>query len=482
MESIMPTTKKKRTTKKKAATKTGTPDRIEFVAPTTPNDHLIRDAIKVFNLSGSDDGPQILGLLQQHRQNIDTIIDDDQRVALCVEKGWEEPTEAERVAIIHDFIKSSGEKSESEWISCLSADRKRVVNLPKYFKLRAQRLREQIRQIRRKMREAEKKMAREMDAHQSQIEGNPLSVSWATALDDEAQVPIERVPTGDPLLDEWFGFELGENGEKIGGMTQGHTYLVGAERGMGKTRWLVEMCGRLCGPCQIDYMGREFGGLRGLYIQGEETPQRFAKMFASKVWRPDVHDVHLSDTAVFMAQHESLIRQLRPQLVIIDSKDMMKDWRHPRDAENAVKLYNHWAEKYGFILFVISHVNAKGEIKGGTNLPHMVRAVIKGYKDQHDPHSFHLLMDKNRGSQANGTIRWRHEEDTVHLVDPKKGHTVVKTELSPDMAVLSETVIEATAKPVASTLLDAVEAAERGEGLPAAQRIEPESFDDDSEG
>jgi len=472
----MPT--KKRTTKKAPNRKTGTPDRIEFVAPTTPNDHLIRDAIKVFNLSGSDDGPQILGLLQQHRQNIDTIIDDDERVALCAEKGWEEPTEAERVAIIHDFIKSSGEKSESEWVSCLSADRRRVVDLPKYFKLRAQRLREQIRQIRRKMREAEKKMQREMSAHQSQIEGNPLSVSWATALDDEAHIPIERVPTGDPLLDEWFGFELGENGEKIGGMTQGHTYLVGAERGMGKTRWLVEMCGRLCGPRQIDYMGREYGGMRGLYIQGEETPQRFAKMFASKVWRPDVHDVHLSDTAVFMAQHESLIRQLRPQLVIIDSKDMMKDWRHPRDAENAIKLYNHWAEKYGFILFVISHVNAKGEIKGGTNLPHMVRAVIKGYKDQHDPHSFHLLMDKNRGSQANGTVRWRHEEDTVHLVDPKKGHTVVKTELSPDMAVLSETVIEATSRPVSSTLLDAVEAAERGDAVEAG------TFDglDDSEG
>ena len=102
-------------TAKKTARRTGTPDRIQFVAPTTPNDHLIRDAIKVFNLSGWDDGPQILGLLQQHRQNIDTIVDDAERVSLCAEKGWDEPTEAERVAIIHDFIKSSGEKSESEW-------------------------------------------------------------------------------------------------------------------------------------------------------------------------------------------------------------------------------------------------------------------------------------------------------------------------------------------------------------------------------
>ena len=38
-------TKKKQTTKKAPSNKTGTPNRIEFVAPTTPNDHLIRDAI-----------------------------------------------------------------------------------------------------------------------------------------------------------------------------------------------------------------------------------------------------------------------------------------------------------------------------------------------------------------------------------------------------------------------------------------------------
>jgi len=419
-------------------------DAIQFIAPTIPNDHIIRDAIAM-GLSTSEDSAAIRTILQRHPQNVDTILDSDERAgrqATLIAEGRMNNvlTDKDRVERVLDFVRqSSSEKGEREWLSLLSPDRQTLVDIESYRKLLLKRLNEQIRAVRRKVRDQSKREKSRMAEHMADSDGVALSISWVEAAEDIEE--IERIPTGNQLMDIFFGYDEIEQADgsfiKIGGITSGHTYIVGAERGMGKTRWLVDLFGRLCGAPTTDMHGRMVGGMTGLYIQGEETPARFASMFADGVWDEKVHDVHLSSNAVFMTQHESLIRQLRPDIVVIDSKDIMEDWRHPAQAKRNAKIYNRWAVEYGFVLFVISHVNAEGKIKGGTDLPHMFRAEITGAKNEHDPSMFHFLMNKNRGSASGGVLHYKHGPDTVHIVDPSSGGNIIKTEMSPDAKLLS---------------------------------------------
>ena len=435
---------------KKQAKKSGTKPRgrksdpIKFIAPLKPNDHIIRDAIDL-GLSESGDSSAILAILQRHPQNVDTILDEDERLETIAQlisenKMTEAPTDEDRVARVLDFVvQSSSEKGEQAWLELLSPDRSTLESFEDYQALLRKRLLEQIRGVRRKVRDQSRREAKIFAEHSGNDVDATLAISWDKASDD-VEI-IERIPTGNQQLDEFFGYDEIEtpNGKKIkiGGMTAGHTYIVGAPHGMGKTRWLVDLLARLCGKPLLDEHGRTFGGMCGLYIQGEETPSRFASMFADGLWKKGEHDIHLSDKAVFMTQHESLIKQLRPDIVVIDSKDIMEDWKHPSAAKRNAKMYNDWATEYGFVLFVISHVNQEGKIKGGSDLPHMFRAEILGARVENDPSMFYLRMGKNRGSQGGGVVHYKHGTDTVHIVDPSSGDTVIKSEMCPDAAMLS---------------------------------------------
>jgi len=435
------------------ANKTGTPkskgrgrksDPIKFIAPIKPNDHIIRDAIDL-GLSESNDSNAILSILQRHPQNVDTILDEDERLEAIAQLMSENkmvaaPTDADRVNRILDFVvQSSSEKGEQTWLALLSPDRSTLVSFPDYQELLRKRLMEQIRGVRRKVRTDSRKAAKAFADYSDTNGDGPLAISWHEAAND-IEI-LERIPTGHQILDEFFGYDEIEtpNGEKIriGGMINGHTYIVGAPHGMGKTRWLVDLLARLCGKASMDEHGRTVGGMTGLYIQGEETPSRFASMFVDGLWIKGEHDIHLSDKAVFMTQHESLIKQLRPDIVVIDSKDIMEDWKHPSAAKRNAKLYNRWAAEYGFVLFVISHVNAEGKIKGGSDLPHMFRAEILGARNEHDASMFYLRMGKNRGSQGGGVVHYKHGSKTVHIVDEATGDTIIKTEMCPDAALLT---------------------------------------------
>ena len=108
---------------KKTTKKSGTRSRgrkaepIKFVAPTVPNDHIIRDAIAL-GLADSDDNSAILDILQRHPQNVDTILDEDERderiAALVAQEKMEaEPTDADRIERVLEMVKSSSsEKGE----------------------------------------------------------------------------------------------------------------------------------------------------------------------------------------------------------------------------------------------------------------------------------------------------------------------------------------------------------------------------------
>lgn len=448
-----------------------TPKPARRTAPIS-NQALIEQCITTLNMTGENCISEIMGVLLRQRDNLDAIIDDGERAVVAEQYDWPLPSTADQVEYVQGQIKkSTAAKGRSQWQSLLIGNK--ISDLSAYHKLRNQRLREQIRQTKKKVDDAWD--AAEKRAEITRSTGGAEAVSWEDAED----VVVTRIPTFHPKLDEWFGttidYEIPKGKRKpvevrTSGVAQGFSHALGAPKGMGKTRLMVKFLGEMCGPRKTREDGVEYGGYTGLYAQAEESMGMFRSVFLRNVWKPGEVAVDFTEASL-LDDLAYLIERDRPDFVVIDSKDMIHEFTGPdQRVRDGMLRFNELLARTGSTAFIISHVSkSSGDIKGSSMFGHMARAVILGEVDEYNEGRFSLKFDKNRAGETRKPIRWRHGPHTVELDEGK----VIKSPDKPDLTRLSARSGGNTGS-TADSILTAIEMAS---GRAAVRREDPEEVE-----
>jgi len=190
------------------------------------------------------------------------------------------------------------------------------------------------------------------------------------------------------------------------GMPRGACLIFGAPKGMGKTRLTVQIAAAVGHP---DYPADEEKELDGvLFIQNEEKLEVFLGR-NGKLWS-NKHKIHLSSSDN-LTQHESLINERRPRLVIVDSIQDTRQARFSSGITTILSTYKAMATSLGTAFWLISHVNSKGTLKGGTYAGHKVDIEMIARRNKTDPAEFIIACDeKNRYGATGKRSVFRHTD------------------------------------------------------------------------
>lgn len=212
----------------------------------------------------------------------------------------------------------------------------------------------------------------------------------------------DKVLTGIAELDRVLG----------GGIVQGSLTLVGGDPGIGKSTLLLQVCRNLANM-----------GHKVLYISGEESQVQI-KMRADRIGAFNDNMLLLCETALDTI--EEVIRQQKPEIVIIDSIQTMYN-----DAVSAAPgsvsqvrestgVFLQLAKGLGVSIFIVGHVTKEGTVAGPRVLEHMVDTVLYFEGDRHA--SYRILRGvKNRFGSTNeiGVFEMR-EEGLVEVANPSE--------------------------------------------------------------
>lgn len=204
----------------------------------------------------------------------------------------------------------------------------------------------------------------------------PVRVLAEVELIEEA-----RVPTGIGELDRVLG----------GGLVAGSVVLIGGDPGIGKSTLLLQMLASLS------------GGLKALYISGEESAQQIAMR---------AHRLGLGAGALRLLTETSvehileLLSAEAPKVMVIDSiqtvhTDVLTSapGSVAQVRESAAQLVRY-AKRMGTALFLVGHVTKEGTLAGPRVLEHMVDTVL--YFEGNDSGRFRVVRAvKNRYGAVN---------------------------------------------------------------------------------
>jgi DNA repair protein RadA/Sms len=201
-------------------------------------------------------------------------------------------------------------------------------------------------------------------------------------IDSISLDPEMRLKTGLQEFDRTLG----------GGIVPGSMVLIGGDPGIGKSTLILQVVARLSS-----------GGLRALYLSGEESPQQI-KIRADRL---SIHAENLFLLTGTCIEHLfERIDELQPNLLVVDSIQTVYTEALPsapgsvgQVREVSTRLLN-WAKKTGIPTFLIGHVTKDGAIAGPKVLEHLVDTVL--YFEGDNSHAFRILRAvKNRYGSTN---------------------------------------------------------------------------------
>lgn len=222
------------------------------------------------------------------------------------------------------------------------------------------------------------------------------------ALSEISMQEEERLATGIGELDRVLG----------GGIVTGSLTLVGGDPGIGKSTLLLQMCRYLAEA-----------GRNVLYISGEESLRQI-KMRAERIGS-------FSDTLRLLCETnldmiEEIIKQQKPQVVIIDSIQTMFSENvsaapgSVSQVRESTGVFLRLAKGLGVSIFIVGHVTKEGTVAGPRVLEHMVDTVLYFEGDRYA--SYRILRGvKNRFGSTNeiGVFEMR-EEGLVQVPNPSE--------------------------------------------------------------
>lgn len=227
----------------------------------------------------------------------------------------------------------------------------------------------------------------------SLVEGERKAVSAAGVRKswEEAAKPVklsevtsaegERFSTGMPELDRVLG----------GGLVKGSMTLIGGDPGIGKSTLLLQVCNFMSGQ-----------GRKVLYISGEESMQQI-RIRAERLGT--LQELYLY-CETNLAQIEEVIRQEKPEIVVIDSiqtmyvEEVASAPGSVSQVREATALLLRLAKGLAVSVFIVGHVTKEGSVAGPRMLEHMVDTVLYFEGDRHAAYRI-LRGVKNRFGSTN---------------------------------------------------------------------------------
>lgn len=212
----------------------------------------------------------------------------------------------------------------------------------------------------------------------------------------------DRIRTGMKELDRVLG----------GGIIQGSLTLVGGDPGIGKSTLLLQVCKNLADAQH-----------KVLYISGEESLKQI-KLRAHRIGEFSNHMLLLCETNLSMI--EEVIKQVKPEVVIIDSIQTMYQNEvsaapgSVSQVREATNVFLQLAKGLGISIFIVGHVTKEGTVAGPRVLEHMVDTVLYFEGDRHA--SYRILRGvKNRFGSTNeiGVFEMR-EEGLIEVENPSE--------------------------------------------------------------
>lgn len=202
--------------------------------------------------------------------------------------------------------------------------------------------------------------------------------------------PVERLTTAVPYVDWCFGNTTDSRGHKSWGLPAGALTLMSGASGSGKSRLAVKVAAA---------MTRAFH--RILYAQSEVTLAQF------KGWvigNKANSDNFLVTQTIEVEELTAMIADLRPTLVVIDSISMFAG--SAKQNVMALKRAVEGVHGHGLLL---SHENARGHVRGGTTLPHLVDCVAKVTRSNFPDTWVSFELGKNRFGPSGRGATFDHE-------------------------------------------------------------------------
>lgn len=225
----------------------------------------------------------------------------------------------------------------------------------------------------------------------------PGNVTKPTPVNDISVEAEDRIKTNIGELDRVLG----------GGLMAGSLTLVGGDPGIGKSTLLLQVCRNLSNNnCKV------------LYISGEESLKQI-KLRADRIGKFDEKMLLLCETS--LGNITANIRELKPEIVVIDSIQTMYDEEissapgSVSQVRQATAVLLEIAKGLGICVFIVGHVTKEGTVAGPRVLEHMVDTVLYFEGDRHA--SYRVLRGvKNRFGSTNEIGVFKMENDGLKEV------------------------------------------------------------------
>jgi len=207
---------------------------------------------------------------------------------------------------------------------------------------------------------------------------------------------VHRLSCGIPEVDWMYG----SNDNSLAyGLPRGSLSLWGGEAGVGKTR-----------ACMTVARSLLIHGKMVLFFTLEMPEGHFLKKHCKGVSKNAKLFVSEART---LEEQTNVIRDIlrqhgKPDLIIIDSVNEIEEYRKWHGTKVIQRQYREIVDFTKSHVIFITHLNAKGTVKGGTDLPHMVDTVltITSLND----YCFEVsIPKKNRFGKIGITTGWAHK-------------------------------------------------------------------------
>jgi hypothetical protein len=272
--------------------------------------------------------------------------------------------------------------------------------VPDFDSIARQRLQEYIRSVRHKY----NNIKDEEDAADAFFGRGQIA-----SLDTLDFVAVERLSTHNAEIDWMYDGtrirdeKTGEELYKEFGLPRGKISLWAGERGVGKTRTAIHITG---------LMNKK--GSRIMFFQGEVALSEF-RNWTEKVVEDPQHfwvsdQVHLSDQIAAVKAH-------RPDLVIVDSLQMIREAKSVSGLRTIIQEYKMVARLTNAHIVFIGHLNKGGTVKGNNDLEYLVDIVVTLRKKEEGSSQFLVqIPNKNRYGISGRCIGMMHDEDGVSTI------------------------------------------------------------------
>lgn len=223
-----------------------------------------------------------------------------------------------------------------------------------------------------------------------------------SSLDEVTDIPIKRFQSGMKNLDLLWGFS---DEEDHIGFPRGQVSLLSGAAGVGKSRMMIALCGAMTDP-DVE------NGLTALYWQNEFALSQFKVVVNNRIKegaRFKCGDIRSLKEQIAEAS------AVKPDLVIVDSIQMLEEARSKAGLERCIAAYKSAAYDNGYHVVFIGQLNKKGQAAGSEIFRHLVDATFMAVKDKATG-GFKVYSTKNRWGVSGIECLFRHTKEGVDSI------------------------------------------------------------------